>query len=106
MQLGHFFNALKASELLTETEYFPSDALKSNLSLREPGVGIQRIINRYNLPIDVQQRAADLALEIDRMIGDRAAKFRLSELEQKLVNRYTVQSWKLLRRQIMGAHDL
>lgn len=104
--IGAFFNALKSNEILTETERLPSDTLKSNLSLREPGVGIQRIINRYNLPIDVQQRAADLALEIDRMIGDRAAKFRLSELEQKLVNRYTVQSWKLLRRQIMGAHDL
>tara|TARA_R110002110_G_scaffold98782_1_gene252700 strand:- start:53 stop:1036 length:984 start_codon:yes stop_codon:yes gene_type:complete len=101
--IGSFFSALNCEGLYEKTEQLPNaSSITSNQSLREPGIAIQRVVNRYALLVGEQQRAADLALEIDRIIGDRAEKFCLNEFEQKLVNRYTAQSWRVVKEKIQN----
>jgi len=72
----------------------PQQHRQQNISMREPGIQIMRIANRYSLPLQLQNHVEKLAYEIDHILGDQTGKFRLNEMESKLVNLYTAQSWK------------
>jgi hypothetical protein len=74
-----------------------------NPSLREPGVDIMRIFNRYRLPASLQHRAAALVLELDGLIGNRAEPVRASEAAKARVQQMTARTWAVIEAVFAGA---
>ena len=72
--------------------------LPSNASMREAGVRMMRIANRFRLSPAEHERVEDLVFEIDRMIGDRAGRYALSQADRETVHRYAGRGWDILRK--------
>lgn len=73
---------------------------RHNVSMRSSGVEMMRIVNRFDLDSTEKRRVADLVLEIDGVIGERAGRFHLSEPEKDLVSRYAQRGWGVLGRSL------
>ena len=78
----------------------PVDRSRHNVSMRAPSVEMMRIVNRFDLDSTEKRRAADLVLEIDGVIGERAGRFHLSEPERNLVARHAQRGWSVLGRSL------
>ncbi len=64
-----------------------------NPSLRESGVDLMRVVNRYDLPAAEKSEAAALVLELDRLIGDRAGALRAGAETMRRIRRLTARGW-------------
>jgi hypothetical protein len=75
----------------------PEDAAKLvNPSLRQPGVELMRIVNRYDLPAEEKYAAAALVLELDMLIGYRAEPLRASPAAALRVRELTNAGWEVI----------
>ena len=74
----------------------PANHPRKNESMRQPGVAMQRILNRFELEHQEKRHATELIRQIDAVIGERAGRFSLSETERDLVARYTQRGWDAL----------
>ena len=72
--------------------------LPNNESMRETGVRMMRIANRFALLPVEHDRIEKLVFEIDRMIGDRASHYVLNRTDREAVSRYAGKGWDVLRR--------
>ena len=66
--------------------------------MREAGVWMMRIANRFRLSPAEHERVEDLVFEIDRMIGDRAGRYALNQADRETVHRYAGRGWDILRK--------
>jgi hypothetical protein len=64
-----------------------------NPSLRQSGVDLMRVVNRYDLPPEMKQAAAALVLELDTVIGERAEPLRASPDAERRVRAFTERGW-------------
>lgn len=75
----------------------PDDAHDTvNPSLRQPGVDMMRIVNRYDLPPDRKTLAAALVLQLDSLVGERAEPLRVSPEAERRVRALAGRSWREL----------
>ena len=74
-----------------------------NVTMRSSGVEMMRIVNRFDLDEIAKWRVADLVLEIDGIIDERAERFRLSKAERNLVVSHARRGWNVLRRSLVVA---
>jgi hypothetical protein len=68
-----------------------------NRSLRAPGVDLIRIVNRYALPGEEKRLAADLVLELDTLIGERARTYEPSAAAETRIHELTERGWQEIR---------
>lgn len=80
------------------TGELPGTDLPRNDSMREAGVGMMRIANRFRLSPAEHERIEDLVFEIDRTIGDRAGRYALNQADRETVHRYAARGWDILRK--------
>ena len=71
--------------------------LPRNDSMREAGVRMMRIANRFRLSPAEHERVEDLVFEIDRVIGDQAGRYALNRADRETVHRYAGKGWGILR---------
>ena len=71
--------------------------LPGNESMRETGVRMMRIANRFRLSPAEHDRVEELVFEIDRMIGDRSGRYELDRQDREAVRRYAGKGWDVLR---------
>ena len=79
-----------------------SSDLPRNDSMREAGVRMMRIANRFPLSPTEHERVEELVFEIDRMIGDRAGRYELNPSDRRTVRRYASRGWEVLRNTVPG----
>ena len=79
-------------------DVLPASSSRRNVSMRQPGMEMMRIANRYELDGSERGRVVDLVREADAIIGERAEQFRLSEGEMDLLARYGQRGWGELHR--------
>ena len=65
-------------------------------SLRRPGVEVMRIVNRYDMSVDETYAAADLVLQLDTLIGERAEPLRASPEAALRVRVLTGRGWRVM----------
>ena len=70
--------------------------LPRNDSMRETGIRMMRIANRFPLSSVEHERVEDLVFEIDRIVGERSGRYRLSRTERQAVCQCAGRGWKLL----------
>ena len=71
--------------------------LPRNASMRESGIRMMRIANRFPLSPAEHDRVEELVFEIDRVIGDRAESHVLNRTDREAVRRYAGKGWEVLR---------
>lgn len=71
--------------------------LPRNESMREAGVQMMRIANRYPTTPPEHERIEQLVFEIDGMIGDRARRFVLNRADRETVRQYAGRGWEILK---------
>ena len=76
--------------------------LPTNDSMRQAGVRMMRIANRFSLSPAEHERVEGLVFEIDRLIGDRAGRYVLNQADREIVRRYAGRGWKILRNTLLG----
>ena len=74
----------------------PAAAELVNPSLRQPGVDLMRIVNRYALPPEQQDAAAALVLRLDELLGDAAEPLRAGPETTRRIRQLTDRAWLLL----------
>ena len=79
----------------------PAQAERRNASLGRAGVDLMRIANRYALDDDAQARVAGLVRDIDNILGERSAAFRLAEDERELVGQFARLGWQALQPELL-----
>ena len=84
------------------TGALPGADLPRNDSMREAGVRMMRIANRFPLSPMEHERVEELVFEIDRMIGDRAGRYELNPRDRRDVRRYAARGWEILRNTVLG----
>ncbi len=67
-----------------------------NPSLRQPGVDLMRIVNRYDLPAEQKYAAAALVMELDTLVGDRAEPLRATAEAARRIRELTGQGWEVM----------
>lgn len=80
------------------TGALPRTDLPRNESMREAGVQMMRIANRFRLSPAEHERVEDLVFEIDRAIGDQADRYALNKADREAVHRYAGRGWDILRK--------
>ena len=78
-------------------------AERINPSLRQPGVELMRIVNRYELSAGEKHAAAALVLELDQMIGDRAEELRASPAAVRRIEELTGRGWAAIEQRFAPA---
>ena len=86
------------------TGALPRADLPRNDSMREAGVRMMRIANRFPLSPMEHERVEELVFEIDRIIGDRAGRYELNPQDRGDVRRYAARGWGILRNTVIGLH--
>ena len=76
--------------------------LPRNESMREAGIRIMRIANRFPLSPAEHDRVEDLVFEIDGMIGDRAGHYELNRADREAVRTFAARGWETLRGTVPG----
>lgn len=66
-------------------------------SLRSSGVELMRIVNRYDLPPDEHTRAAELIVQLDGLIGERAEPLRASADAARRVRELSADGWAVIQ---------
>lgn len=82
-------------------EALPAQGARRNTSLGRAGVDLIRIANRYALDDAEQARVADLVRDIDTIIGERSADFRLADGERELVSQVARLGWDTLKPELL-----
>ncbi len=77
--------------------------LPRNESMREAGIRIMRIANRFPLSPAEHDRVGDLVFEIDRMIGDRGGRYELNRADREAVRTYAARGWQTLQGAVPGS---
>ena len=90
-------DTVRAFEAAYGTGALSRENLPRNDSMREAGVQIMRIANRYPMTPGEHERIEGLVFEIDRMIGDRAGRFVLDRADRQAVQKYAGRGWEILR---------
>jgi hypothetical protein len=67
-----------------------------NPSLRQPGVELMRIVNRYDLPEQEKYAAAALVQALDEAIGARAESFRASPEAARRIDEIAGRQWRAM----------
>jgi len=67
-----------------------------NPSLRQAGVDVMRIVNRYDLPPEAKYAAAALVMELDTLIGDRAEQLGASPEAARRIHEFTGRGWEVM----------
>ncbi|MDB5092034.1 MAG: hypothetical protein JWO85_135 [Candidatus Eremiobacteraeota bacterium] len=65
-------------------------------SLRRPGVELMRMVNRYDMSVDETYAAAELVLQLDTLIGERAEPLRASPEAALRVRALTGRGWRVM----------
>ena len=78
-----------------------SSDLPRNDSMREAGVRMMRIANRFPLSPTEHERVEELVFEIDRIVGDRAGRYELNLRDRRAVRRYASRGWEILRNTVV-----
>ena len=84
------------------TGALPRADLPRNDSMREAGVRMMRIANRFPLAPMEHERVEELVFEIDRIVGDRAGRYELNLRDRRDVSRYAARGWEILRSTVLG----
>ncbi len=71
--------------------------LPRNDSMREAGVRMMRIANRYPMTPGEHERIEELVFGIDRTISDRSSRFVLNRADRETVQKYAGRGWEVLR---------
>ena len=85
-----------------DLQQLPAQVERRNTSLGRAGVDLTRIANRYALDDDAQARVADLVRDIDNIVGEQSATFRLAREERELVHRFAQLGWRALQPELLG----
>ena len=89
-------DTVRAFEEAYGTGTLSRENLPRNDSMREAGVRMMRIANRYPVTPAEHERIEELVFEIDRMIGDRASRLVLNQADRETVQRYAGRGWDIL----------
>lgn len=81
----------------------PPQTERVHPSLRTPGVALMRIVNRYALETEDQNRAQALVLELDTLIGDRSEPLEAGDAARRRIYELNAGGWELV--QAMTADD-
>jgi hypothetical protein len=65
-------------------------------SLRRPGVELMRIVNRFDMSVDETYAAAELVLQLDTLIGERAEPLRASPEAALRVRALSGRGWRVI----------
>ncbi|MDE0053193.1 MAG: hypothetical protein OXT64_02925 [Gammaproteobacteria bacterium] len=76
--------------------------LPRNESMREAGIRIMRIANRFQLSPAEHDRVEDLVFEIDGMIGDRGGHYELNRADLEAVRTCAARGWETLQSAVPG----
>jgi hypothetical protein len=71
-----------------------------NPSMRQPGVDLMRIVNRYDLPPAEKYDAAALVLALDTLIGERAEPLRASPQATRRIHQLAGREWQVMERML------
>lgn len=71
---------------------------RQNTTMRSPGIEIVRIVNRYKLSVPDKERAENLILELEGLIGDQAKKFSLTDEERHLASTTAAHNWSIAQK--------
>ena len=90
-------DTVRAFEEAYGTGALSRENLPRNDSMREAGVRMMRIANRYPMAPEEHERIEELVFEIDGMIGDRASRLVLNRADRETVQKYAGRGWEVLK---------
>jgi len=83
-------------------QYETGDLSRANLphneSMRETGIRMMRIANRFALLPAEHDRVEELVFEIERIVGRRSGRYVLNQEERQAVGQCAGRGWEILRR--------
>lgn len=82
---------------LLGVEIAAADETSVNRSVGKTGIDLLGILNEYELTEPEKRRVTVLVEEIDRVVGERSARYRFDETSRKRVSMLTVESTALLK---------